>query len=161
MKYSAAGGELTALVSGSREVLDEQRDLLEAMAKTVLYVGGLGTSAALKLGNNQLLGLVLAGIGESLRSTDAAGVDRVLALNLFTGTVGRVAEMKRKAIAERDFTPHFSLAALVKDLREARDAAAAAGLELRLLQQTCAVYEQALANGKGALDFSAIVDSTA
>lgn len=159
-KDAAAAGELTALVGGPREVLDEQRDVLEAMAKSVLYVGGYGTSAALKLGNNQLLGLVLAGIGESLRATDAAGVDRVLALNLFTGTVGRVAEMKRKAIADRDFTPHFSLAALVKDLREAHDAASAAGLELRLLKQTCAVYEQALANGKGALDFSAIVDST-
>jgi 3-hydroxyisobutyrate dehydrogenase len=158
-KDAAAAGELTVLVGGPREVLDEQRDVLDAMAKTVLYVGGYGSSAALKLGNNQLLGLVIAGIGESLRATDAAGVDRNVALTLFAATAGRVAEMKRKPIAEHDFSPHFTLAALVKDLRAASDAAAASGLELPLLVQTRAVYERALAAGKGSLDFSAIADS--
>jgi 3-hydroxyisobutyrate dehydrogenase-like beta-hydroxyacid dehydrogenase len=159
-KDAAAAGELTALVGGPREVLDEQRDVLDAMAKTVLYVGGYGSSAALKLGNNQLLGLVIAGIGESLRATDAAGVDRNVALTLFAATAGRVAEMKRKPIAEHDFSPHFTLAALVKDLRSACDAATELGLELPLLVQTCAVYERALAAGKGSLDFSAITDSS-
>jgi len=157
-KDAAAAGELTALVGGPREVLDEQRDVLDAMAKTVIYVGGYGASAALKLGNNQLIGLVVAGIGESLRATDAAGVDRNVALDLFAGTAGRVAEMKRKPIAEHDFSPHFALAALVKDLRAARDAAAASGLQLPLLAQTCALYERALAAGKGSLDFSAITE---
>ena len=158
-KDAAAAGELTALVGGPRDVLDEQRDVLDTLAKTVIYVGGYGASAALKLGNNQLLGLLIAGIGESLRATDAAGVDRNVALNLFTATAGRVAEMKRKPIAERDFSPHFTLAALVKDLRAARDAAAASGLELPLLTQTCALYERALDDGKGPLDFAAITDS--
>jgi 3-hydroxyisobutyrate dehydrogenase-like beta-hydroxyacid dehydrogenase len=79
-------------------------------------------------------------------------------LDLFAGTAGRVAEMKRKPIAEHDFSPHFALAALVKDLRAARDAAAASGLQLPLLAQTCALYERALAAGKGSLDFSAITE---
>ncbi len=158
-KDAAAAGELTALAGGPAEVLAEQRDVLEAMAKSVIYTGGYGSSAALKLGNNQLLGIVVAAIGESLRATDAAGVDRTVAIDLFAGTAGRVAAMKRKPIAERDFEPHFSLAALVKDLREARAAATAGGLDLPLLNETCALYERALDAGKGALDFSVIADS--
>ncbi len=157
-KDAADAGELTALAGGPHDVLDALRDVLEAMVKNVVYTGGYGTSAALKLGNNQLLALVVAGLAESLRASEAAGVDRRLALDLFAGTAGRVAEMKRRPIAERDFSPHFTLAALVKDLREARAAASDAGLDLPLLTQTCALYERALNEGKGALDFSAIAD---
>ncbi len=157
-KDAAAAGELTALAGGPREALEAQRDVLDAMVKSVIYTGGYGTSAALKLGNNQFLGLLVAGLAESLRASEAAGVDRSLALDLFAGTAGRVAEMKRRSIAKRDFSPHFTLAALVKDLREARAAAGAAGLELPLLAQTCALYERALQEGDGALDFSAVAD---
>jgi len=155
-KDAAAAGELTALVGGPQDVFEEQRDVLEAMAKTILYVGGYGSSAALKLANNELLGLVVAGIGESLRAATAAGVDRSLALGLLVSTASRIAEMKRKPIDERDFSPHFSLAALVKDLQLAHAAAGAEGLELPLLETVCSLYERALSDGKGALDFSAI-----
>ena len=110
-KDAAAAGELTALAGGPREVLDAQRDVLEAMVKSVVYTGGYGTSAALKLGNNQFLGCWSCRTRGELARERSGRRRSLLALDLFAGTAGRVAEMKRRPIAERDFSPHFTLAA--------------------------------------------------
>jgi len=159
-KEAAANGELTALVAGPAAVLAAQRDVLSAVAAQVVHVGDYGTSAALKLGNNMLIGVLLGGLGESLRVTDAAGIDRRLALDTFIGTVARVAAMKRAAILERDWTPHFTVSALEKDLRAAADAALEADAVLPLLAATSELYKRLIDDGKGHRDFSIVADGT-
>ena len=80
-----------------------------------------GSSGALKLANNHLIGLMTAVWGESVAIAQRGGVDSKLALEMFAGTFGRVAEMS-PTLLEGDFTPHFTLDALVKDIRALLDA---------------------------------------
>jgi len=157
-KDAAARGELTALVGGPAELLERMRDVLEAMASHIVHVGPHGSSGALKLGNNQLIALLAAAWGESLGTAVRGGVDRKLALEMYATTFGRVAAMKAPTLHERDFSPHFTVDALLKDIRAALSSAESDGLYLPVLRAALPVYEAAAADGDGSADFSVIVD---
>jgi 3-hydroxyisobutyrate dehydrogenase len=160
-KEAAERGELTALVGGAAEVLEANRDVLSAMASRIVHVGPNGASGALKLANNQLIALMGAAWGESVATACRGGVDRRLAIDLFANTFGRVAEMKRHTIARDDYQPHFTLDALLKDIRQALATGDALGVALPVLQAALPFYEAAAANGDGPLDFSIIVQRIA
>lgn len=160
-KDAAERGELTALVGGDEAVLEANRDVLAAMASRIVHVGPNGASGAVKLANNQLIALMSAAWGESLATASAGGVDPRVAIELFATTFGRVAAMKQQTIACGDFTPHFTLDALLKDIRQALRAADATGLELPLLRAALPFYESAAGDGAGGEDFSVIVQRIA
>ena len=160
-KDGASRGLLTALAGGDENVLEENREILEVLTAAILYVGPAGTSAGLKLANNQLIALLGAAWGESMKAAQNAGVDRDTALEMFAGTFGRVAGMKVPSLLEGDYSPHFTVDALLKDIRQALQTAQAAGFDLPVLRAALPIYERAAASGDGALDFSVIVDRIA
>lgn len=157
-KDAAAGGQLTALVGGDADVLESNRDVLSAMASRIVHVGPNGVSGALKLANNQLIALMSAAWGESVAAAVSGGAERRLALDLFAETFARVAAMKCRTIAEHDYRPNFTLAALLKDLHQASRVAEAQDLELPLLRAVLPLYAEAADDGAAADDFSIIVD---
>jgi len=59
--------------------------------------------------------------------------------------------------SNRDYRPGFAAAMMLKDLLLAREAAAAAGLDLPLGSAAAAAYDTFVKEGQGGLDFSAIV----
>jgi 3-hydroxyisobutyrate dehydrogenase len=61
--------------------------------------------------------------------------------------------------ANNDYRPGFSAALMLKDLRLAKDAAAAAGVEAVLGAQAAQIYESFAQKGRGATDFSGVIDS--
>jgi 3-hydroxyisobutyrate dehydrogenase len=158
---AARTGELTAYVGGPESVLENERPLLETIAQRVVHVGGYGSSATLKLANNQLIALLASALGESLAMTERAGLDRTLALELFIATCGRVPAMKRGAILERDWEPHFSVDALLKDVRAALSSAEELDVALPVLSAAEPAFAQLSASGSGRLDFSLVVDAIA
>lgn len=160
-KDAARDGELTAYVGGPREILADQRDVLEALTQRIVHVGSYGSSAVVKLANNQLIALVTAALGESLLMVERAGLDRDMALDLFVGTCARVPAMKRDKIAGRDWSPHFSIDALLKDVRAALDVAQHDGVDLPVLAAAAPLFTAASEAGSGDLDFSAVVDRIA
>ena len=158
---AARTGELTAYVGGPESVLENERPLLETIAQRVVHVGGYGSSATLKLANNQLIALLASALGESLAMTERAGLDRTLALELFIATCGRVPAMKRGAILARDWEPHFSVDALLKDVRAALRSAADVDVALPVLEAAEPAFARLSESGSGRLDFSLVVDAIA
>ena len=61
--------------------------------------------------------------------------------------------------ANNGYRPGFSAALMLKDLRLAKDAAAAAGVEAVLGNQAVQIYESFAEKGRGATDFSGVIDS--
>lgn len=160
-KEAAERGELTALVGGDAAVLEAHRDVLDAMAARVIHVGPNGASGALKLANNQLIAVMAAAWGESVATAARGGVDPAFALEMFAGTFARVSEMKLRTIAQRDFRPHFTVDAILKDIRQALHAAEAVDVNLPVLRAALPRYEDAVADGAGSLDFSIVVERIA
>lgn len=157
-KGAAASGQLIILAGGEASTLESVRDILEAMSQTIVHIGPTGSSAVIKLANNQLIGVVLAALGESLALTDAAGLNREMVLEMLIGTVSRVAALKKPKILNHDFSTEFALDLLHKDLTQTLQAANELDVPMPLLAATREIYQQARKNGKGDQDFSAITE---
>jgi 3-hydroxyisobutyrate dehydrogenase len=59
-----------------------------------------------------------------------------------------------------DFTPHFVLRLMVKDLAYASEEGKRHGVTLQTATAALAVFKEAVANGYGDKDFSAVIDSS-
>ena len=87
-------------------------------------VGEVGAGSALKICLNQSLGVLAAGLGESLRLGRELGLDRDLLLEVLSMTgYGWFLGQKRSMLDSGDFTATtFSVDLMAKDLRLAVDA---------------------------------------
>lgn len=153
---AARQGTLTILPGGEQAAFERARDLLGAMGSTVTYTGSPTASAYLKLTSNTILGIGAATWGELLGFCERAGVDRRLAIDVISLALGRVATGKMQQILDRDDAPRFSLKALLKDLRLARDAAQRAHVAVPILENVLPQFEAAAANGLGDRDYIAL-----
>jgi len=162
-KPHAASGELVFLVGGSAEALDAVRPALSVLGRDVVHLGPTGSGSLMKLVNNFVCGVQAASFAEALAMIDAGGLDRTKAVSVLTGGAPGSGIVKR--VAERnatnDFTPNFALRWMAKDLAYALGDASAKGISLQTAAAALAVFQQAIAEGHGDEDFSAVSKSSA
>jgi 3-hydroxyisobutyrate dehydrogenase len=160
-KEAAAAGQLLILASGTTELLDANRSILEAMSGEIIHVGPNGSSAWLKLANNQMVAVVMAAFGESLAFTEKAGIDRKVVIDMLVRTVVRLSQMKQQKILDRDWTTQFALDLMFKDVLHTLDAAKELGVPMPVLEAAKEQYKKASIDNNERVDFSVIVDKTA
>jgi 3-hydroxyisobutyrate dehydrogenase len=160
-KPHAESGELLFLVGGSADALDAARPVFSVLGRDVIHLGPTGSGALMKLINNFVCGVQAASFSEALSLIDAGGLDRGKALSILTGGAPGSGIMKRMAdrIAANDFTPNFALRWMAKDLAYAIDGASRDGVGLQTASAALSVFEQAIAEGLGDEDFSAVAKS--
>jgi 3-hydroxyisobutyrate dehydrogenase-like beta-hydroxyacid dehydrogenase len=152
---SARSGSLTIFPGGSTTALEQARELLAAIGSTVTYSGSPVASGFLKLASNSVLGVIADSVGELLRMTDSAGVDRTLAIDTIVHAFER-AGGKRKQLVDRDTEPRFSASALLKDLRLARDARQSVNAAGEVMDCVLLEFEKTVARGLGDRDYIAV-----
>jgi len=157
-KPHAASGELVFLVGGSAEALDRARPVFSVLGRDVVHLGPIGSGALMKLVNNFVCGVQAASFAEAMSMVDAGGLDRTQAVSILTGGAPGSGIVKRVAerIAANDFTPNFALRWMAKDLAYALREASTKGISLQTAAAALAVFEQAIAEGHGDEDFSAV-----
>jgi 3-hydroxyisobutyrate dehydrogenase len=123
----AADGTLGVLAGGAQGDVDEALPVLSLWGDParVRRIGEVGSGSALKLCVNQSLGVLAAGLGESLLLGRELGLDRELLLEVLGATgYGWFLGQKRPMLDSGDFSATtFSVDLMVKDLRLAVDAA--------------------------------------
>jgi 3-hydroxyisobutyrate dehydrogenase/2-hydroxy-3-oxopropionate reductase len=148
-------GRLFIFAGGSDEVVAHLSPILSTLG-TVIPVGGIGAGSAAKLVANFSLISVLAALGEAfalgrhLGLTDSALFDVLAATPL-----AAQAERRRDAIESGSYPPRFALALADKDAQLILDAAD--GLDLRVAQAVRSWYADAMRQGRGAEDNSALL----
>jgi 3-hydroxyisobutyrate dehydrogenase-like beta-hydroxyacid dehydrogenase len=152
---SARTGSLTVFAGGSTTALEHARDLLAAIGSTVTFSGSPLASGFLKLASNSVLGVIADSVGELLRMTDNAGVDRTLAIDTIVHAFER-AGGKRKQLIDRDTQPRFSASALLKDLRLARDARRSVNAGGKVMDCVLDEFEKTVKRGLGDRDYIAV-----
>ena len=155
----AERGALYALVGCREAHLGDVRGLLEPLCEGTYHGGSPGETAALKLALNVLVFPMVELIAESLALAEAQGVDpeRVLAvLADGTGVRSPIYSGRGRMILDGDFAPRATVELAVKDLALIRAAAAATGVELPLVEQTAALFDEAAAAGLAAEDMAAV-----
>lgn len=152
---SARTGTLTIFPGGSEQAFDHARELLSALGSTITFTSSPVASGLLKLASNAVLGVMADSIGELLDITERGGVDRTLAIDTLVHAFERVSG-KRQQLVDRDTEPRFSAAALLKDLRLAKDTRQRLNVEAPVMDCVLAEFENAVASGLGDQDYIAV-----
>ncbi len=158
-KGPATDGTLVILVGGLPSTLERCRGLLLAMGKTIVYAGGVGMGAVLKLATNLMLAHLAAGFSEALLLVQRAGLDPKRYLEVLEASTFRSPWYHTKGVgmSKRDFVTHFALKHMRKDLRLMGELAAEVNTTLPITQAIERLFDRAEASGKGELDYSAIL----
>ena len=160
-KNAAQAGALTMFIGALPETLLRVSPIIAAFASGVVHMGGPGAGAATKLVNNMLSGAQVAAAGEAMALAEALGLNlELVGQVLMTGAPSSpVVKMKIPAMLAHEYQDtHFALRWMAKDMRYALLAAEAARVTLPIGQMTGTVYADALAAGRGELDFAAVAE---
>lgn len=153
----ATDGTLGVLVGASPADYAEALPLLALWGapEKIRLVGPVGAGSAMKLCVNQGLGVLAAGLGESLRLGADLGVDRTALLDILGATAyGWLLAQKRPMLDARDYgATTFSLELMAKDLGLALTAT---GTPLAVTRGAFEVAQRAVAAGRGGQDYSAM-----
>lgn len=158
----ARQGTLYLMCGGRPEVFEKARPILEALSKTVRYIGPTGEAAKVKALVNMVMNSNTAALAEGLGLGDALGIDLTLLREVFsqTGAASRVLETDGEDMQQRAHDCYFSAAHAAKDSAIALDLAAQAGLTFPVAQATLGQYRRLVELGKGELDKSAVAELT-
>lgn len=155
----AQAGTLGIMVGGERGVFERALPVLDAMGKTVVYMGATGSGAVAKLINNLLVGVHQRALIEMLLVGQKAGVDLDALYEVLMGSSGRSAilEMMYPRLKARDMAPRFRTELLHKDLRLALETAAECGVLSATGETALAAIEAAMNAGHAQADTLAML----
>jgi 3-hydroxyisobutyrate dehydrogenase len=162
-KQPAEKGELVVLASGPKDALSTAGPVFDAVAAKTVELGEAGEGTRLKLVLNSWLVSLVEGLAETIAFAEAIGVDPKLFLETIDGApMGTpYAQLKGKAMIEREFAPSFPLSLALKDARLVRQAAEGAGIDLPLIETVERQFARAEEDGHGDEDMAAIFRATA
>ena len=113
----AAAGTLVVMVGGAAEAYRRAQPYLTPFSSLVRHCGVAGMGLEMKLITNRLLTTHLAAIAEAIVELEDAGLDVADSISLLrAGAVPRLLEYKATPMAERDYTPLFTVGLMNKDL---------------------------------------------
>ena len=158
-KGPATEGALVILVGGLPTTLERCRPIFSAMGKTIIHAGGVGMGSALKLATNLMLAHLAAGFAEGLLLVQRAGLDPKRYLEVLEASTFRSPWYQTKGVGmvKRDFTVHFALKHMHKDLRLMSELAQETDVSLPITKAVKQLFAASQTAGKGELDYSAIL----
>jgi 3-hydroxyisobutyrate dehydrogenase len=156
----ARAGKLVVMVSGADEDIVAAGPYLDHLAAVVHRLGAPGQATRMKLVNNLCLGTIMAVVAEAVATAEAAGISREQALEVLGDGGGKslVLDAKRQKLLDEDWSPHFSVAMIAKDLHCLQDLARDLGRPQYLAGVVKEQYARLLLAGREHEDFAAIYD---
>jgi 3-hydroxyisobutyrate dehydrogenase len=144
----AITGKLVMMVSGSRDIFEHCKEVFEKIANKVLFLGEQGVANSIKLAMNLQITLV-----------KKSNVDPKIFLEVLNSTYFKTGMSENKAfkMIEGNHDATFTLANLKKDITTMTNAAVNLGIELPMISKAEEVYENAMKEGLGDLDYTGII----
>jgi 3-hydroxyisobutyrate dehydrogenase-like beta-hydroxyacid dehydrogenase len=162
-KKPATDGTLIILAGGPRQAVSALEPLLLTMGRKVVYCGEAGQGSAMKMTVNLLLGVMIAGLAETVNLARRLHLDMDLVLDtILAGPLGcPIFNLKKDMLRQDDFPVQFPLKHMTKDLRFVLQTADAAGAAVPATHAAFQLYRQGVGLGNGDLDFAAVQKSLA
>lgn len=161
----AAAGTLTFMVGGTADAFELARPYLEKMGKAIYHAGASGSGQTVKVCNNMLLGILMAGTAEALRLGMANGMDPKVLSEVMSKSSGRNWALEvynpcpgvmETAPASKGYAGGFGVDLMLKDLGLAVENALATGSSVPMGALARNLYDIHSKAGAGTLDFSSI-----
>ncbi len=158
-KAGAEKGTLVLMVGASDETLKRAEAIFTRVGEKTIHCGPVGAGTQVKLAGNALIASMLQAFSEGMLLTKKAGVDprKFVEVVQASGFRSPYYDFKGKALLERDFTTHFSIDLMFKDLSLLLDNAAVNRVPTPAAAAMHETYNLARASGKGGQDITAVI----
>ncbi len=156
----AEKGDLTIMVGGDPRVLDEIRDVFQAMGKFIFHIGDHGAACSMKLVVNHFISGMIALLAEGLELSEKLGIDRSVFSNVLNSSAVKspAYEVRAPKMMTGDYAAQFPVRLLVKDLNYITQTAEKAGAVMPLHSVVRDLYSLVAAYGHSEEDFSVIYE---
>jgi 3-hydroxyisobutyrate dehydrogenase len=156
-RQAAEDGKLIVLASGPQDMRERVDPVFEVVGERTLWLGEAGSGQRLKLVANTWVLTLVESLAETLVLAEGLGVPPQTFLDVIAGGAldCGYAQLKGRAMIERNFPPAFPLRHAAKDLRLIEEAAGRHELDVPLIDAVAERYAQAAESGLGDLDMSA------
>src|ERR671913_997605 len=133
-EQGAIDATLSIMVGGDPNDFADARPVLEAVGRTIVHVGPMGSGQTVKAANQLIVAGTIELVAEAIVFLEAYGVDTEAAVKVLAGGVGRKAILDRKApgMLARRFDPGFRIELHDKDMGIVTSAAREAGVVIPL-----------------------------
>lgn len=157
-KGGAESAKLVFYVGGDKALADRLQPLLLQIGHKCFHFGSVGTAADAKLVMNMMLANLLEGMIEGLIFSKKAGLDMPTFLEAYKMNAGYsvLADMKIGKMLEGDYSTHFSLKHMDKDVRIALERAAELHVACPLTERLKGLFSEAMDAGWGEEDFAVL-----
>lgn len=155
----AAAGTLGILASGPRARYEEALPVFRLLSRHQFYLGPGEEARVMKLALNMLIGITMVGFAEGLVLAEKAGLDWAQTLDVFChSAVGSpFVNYKTPPLAQRDFSPAFTVRGICKDFDLILSVAQQLGVTTPLTALTRQLFQATAGSGWAEQDFSAVL----
>ena len=155
----AEAGTLTIMVGGDAEAFRRAQPVLQALGERIHHVGESGSGTVIKLANQLLVGINMAGVAEAFVLGVKAGADPAAMLEVLSTSFGGSRMLDRGAplIIERNFGGGTPVDLIRKDLGLISALAEQLDVPLSCGNEARAVFDRAHDANHGAEDMVAVV----
>jgi 3-hydroxyisobutyrate dehydrogenase len=162
----AEAATLTFMCGGTSDAFAKAKPILEAMGKRIVHCGEAGAGQAAKICNNMMLGISMIGVSEAFVLAEKLGLSHQALFDVASNSSGQCWALTSycpvpgpvpASPANNSYKAGFASALMLKDLKLAQEAAAAAGATTPLGAAAAQLYGLHNAWGEGAADFSGII----
>jgi 2-hydroxy-3-oxopropionate reductase len=155
----AREGTLSIMVGGPKEAFDKAAPLLEAMGKTITWVGKSGAGQIAKAANQIVVAGTMVAMCEALVLAQKAGVDPARVVQAISRGAAQcwALDNKPQKLFRRDLAPGFKAYMQAKDLKIVIDTGRTYNVPLPLTAVAHQLFEAMVSMGNGDLDNSAVV----
>ena len=156
----AISGNLVMMVSGNKESFDHCKNVFEKIANKVFFLGESGVAHSVKLAMNLQITMLALALSEGIIFMKKANVDPKIFLEILNSTYFKTGMSEKKAfkMIENKFDATFTLSNLKKDISTITSAAKSLGIELPMIKKAEQVYENAVKEGFGEMDYTGIIE---
>src|SRR5918995_2280028 len=158
-EQGAIDATLSIMVGGDPNDFADARPVLEAVGKTIVHVGPMGSGQTVKAANQLIVAGTIELVAEAIVFLEAYGVDMEAAVEVLGGGLAGSTVMARKGagMLAGEFNPGFRLQLHHKDLGIVQSAAREAGVVIPLGAVVSQLVAAMVARGDGGLDHSGLL----
>src|SRR5438132_5703358 len=155
----AEKGELVVMIGGKKDAYEKYKQIFDHIGNKTFYLGENGSGHAMKLAMNLQISMLALALSEGITLTKRAGLDTKLFLDILNSTYFKtgMSVLKGPKMINGNFEPSFTLKMMKKDLDTINATAKELDTSLPMTKLANEIYQNAIANGLGELDYTGIL----
>ena len=156
----AISGNLVMMVSGDKSSYENCKNIFEKIANKVFFLGENGIAHSVKLAMNLQITMLALALSEGITLLKKSNVDPKIFLEILNSTYFKTGMSEKKAykMIEGKYDATFTLANLKKDISTMTSTAKNLGVKLPMISKAEQVYENAINEGLGNIDYTGIIE---